>query len=282
VQGRWAQEDLDGGQPAQRSANSHFTLLSSTRKRSAIARVYRGKGDDTPEDLTMLHELLESGVRRDQPRAGWTMASVLAHATLVSIAVALTAGGSGSPAIERISLESLVYTAPRPVAPTPPAPSTRGVASHPSRDLVIPTLQLPAVPLTNWAPASQTQQLVDPSAFGPGISGTIGDPAGVSRTGIHTASSVDRIVVPRADNPTPEYPASLRAASIVGEVLVQFVVDTTGRVDPATITVARTTHAQFGDAVRRWLVRTRYTPAEANGRRVPQLVQQEIGFSLRP
>jgi hypothetical protein len=37
----------------------------------------------------------------------------------------------------------------------------------------------------------------------------------------------------------------------------------------------------FGDAVRKWLLRTRYVPAATNGRRVRQLVQQQVAFTLR-
>jgi hypothetical protein len=54
-----------------------------------------------------------------------------------------------------------------------------------------------------------------------------------------------------------------------------------GKVQPATITVIQATHALFGDAVRHWLLKTRYVPAEFSGRSVSQLVEQRVAFTLR-
>jgi TonB family protein len=100
--------------------------------------------------------------------------------------------------------------------------------------------------------------------------------------GVYTGQLVDRTVVPRSDNGHPAYPSPLRLSGIDGDVLVRFVVDSVGRVEPASITIIQTTHALFGDAVRQWLRRTRYTPAELLGRPVRQLVEQRIAFTLRP
>jgi protein TonB len=102
----------------------------------------------------------------------------------------------------------------------------------------------------------------------------------VTGDNIHTRQTVERAVVARRDNPQPEFPGALRAAGVEGSVLVQFVVDTTGRVESHSISILKATHPQFGDAVRRWLGRTRYSAAEFEGKRVRQLVQQEVGFTL--
>ena len=72
----------------------------------------------------------------------------------------------------------------------------------------------------------------------------------------------------------------LRSASIEGEVLVRFVVDNQGRVEAASIRILETTHSAFADAVRRWLLRSRYAPAEVAGRPVRQLVEQRVSFAL--
>jgi protein TonB len=228
----------------------------------------------------MLHVLLESGAPRHSPRAGWTLASVLTHAALVSTAVALTVRRT-TPDIERVPLPDVIYIAPPsrgPAQTTPREPRAPRIASL--RD--IPPFTVPTVAPFRSTSVIDASVLVDPSAFGPGVSTASGDPEGTPRDGVHTANTVDRFVVPRADNPRPEYPPALRAASLEGDVLVQFVVDSTGRVSPAVITIVRANHEQFADAVRRWLPRTRYAPAQANGRPVAQLVQQQVGFSLRP
>jgi protein TonB len=92
---------------------------------------------------------------------------------------------------------------------------------------------------------------------------------------------VDREVVPHAMNPSPRYPAPLRAARIEGKVIARFVVDTTGRVIMGSVTVDASTHPAFSDAVIEALSRSRFTPAEVRGRKVRQLVSQPFVFVLR-
>ena len=67
---------------------------------------------------------------------------------------------------------------------------------------------------------------------------------------------------------------------VEGSVLVQFVVDTTGHVESSSINFIRATHPLFAQSTRQWLARTRYLPAEIEGRPVRQLVQQEVAFAL--
>jgi protein TonB len=77
------------------------------------------------------------------------------------------------------------------------------------------------------------------------------------------------------------YPDMLRSASVEGEVLAQFVVDTTGRVDMSTFKVLKSTHDLFAQAVKQALQSARYSPAEIGGRKVRQLVQQPFTFALQ-
>jgi TonB family protein len=81
-------------------------------------------------------------------------------------------------------------------------------------------------------------------------------------------------------NPAPRYPDLLRSANIEGEVLAQFVVDTTGRVDMATVKVLKTTHDLFTNSVKQALPDVKFSPALVGGRKVKQLVQMTFPFSL--
>jgi hypothetical protein len=63
---------------------------------------------------------------------------------------------------------------------------------------------------------------------------------------------------------------------------VRFVVDSTGSVEPGSVAIITSTHSLFGEAVRRWLLRTRYVPADVAGHAVRQLVEQRVYFTLRP
>ena len=72
----------------------------------------------------------------------------------------------------------------------------------------------------------------------------------------------------------------LRSANVEGEVLVQFVVDTTGRVERGSIKILKSSHDLFTNSVQSALGGMRFYPAEVGGRKVKQLVQQPFVFNL--
>jgi TonB family protein len=79
---------------------------------------------------------------------------------------------------------------------------------------------------------------------------------------------------------TPVYPEILRQAGVEGEVLVSFVVRETGEVDASSLKVIRSTHDLFAAAVRQALPHMRFTPAESNGRKVSQHVEEPFTFRI--
>lgn len=79
---------------------------------------------------------------------------------------------------------------------------------------------------------------------------------------------------------TPIYPDSLRRARVEGEVDAEFVVDTLGRVDSASVRITRATNSLFGQAVRAALPKMRFAPAEIGGRHVRQFLQQPFTFAI--
>ena len=100
------------------------------------------------------------------------------------------------------------------------------------------------------------------------------------RDGAYTQDVVEKTVWPLRDNPRPRYPAELQRAGIEGSVLVQFVVDSTGRVDAKTLAFPNDAQPGFLRAVKDALLRSRYFPAELAGMRVRQLVQQQFTFVI--
>ena len=79
----------------------------------------------------------------------------------------------------------------------------------------------------------------------------------------------------------PRYPDMLRSANVEGDVVAQFVVDTTGRVDMSTVKILKSTHDLFTNAVRGALQTARFTPAELGNVRVRQLVEMPFPFRLK-
>jgi TonB family protein len=98
---------------------------------------------------------------------------------------------------------------------------------------------------------------------------------------LFTADQVD--VVARPDSGAsvrPAYPDSLYRQHVTGQVLVEFIVDTTGLVVSGSASAISSTHALFTEAVRRALRDARFYPATIGGRKVRQLVLLPVKFEL--
>ena len=227
----------------------------------------------------MMHVLLESSPARAPRRtaAVWTAVSFVTHASLLTAGVILTARVAVDVPTIRPEVAPPVYRAPIPETPVRRAPVT------PNAPVDRPTITLPDIPTVpvvqptlNFNATEIPAPVSAGNIFGsPAVSPAL--PVGE----IALPEQVDRVVVPRASNPRPVYPNALRNAVVEGDVVIRFVVDTTGRVERNSVEVLRASHSLFADAVREWLPRTRYEPATIAGRPVRQLVEQSVGFTLK-
>ena len=103
----------------------------------------------------------------------------------------------------------------------------------------------------------------------------------ISSQAVYTAEQVDTVArMDPAHQPSIVYPQSLRAAHQEGTVLVEFVVDTLGQVEPDRFEVVGSTDPLFTDAVRDAIRGAVFTPAVKDGRRVRQLVRQPFEFRV--
>ncbi|WKW12357.1 TonB family protein [Pseudogemmatithrix spongiicola] len=103
----------------------------------------------------------------------------------------------------------------------------------------------------------------------------------VEREEVFTEDQVDTPARPDPSLPIePMYPDSLFSAGVTGFALAEFVVMADGQVQSSTLDIVTATHPLFGDAVRRALVTARFFPATRQGRRVAQVVQLPIRFTL--
>jgi protein TonB len=112
------------------------------------------------------------------------------------------------------------------------------------------------------------------------MSGTPDAPKVMGPDAVYFEFQVEQPVRPAADSRGPRYPEAEKAARREGEVLAQFVVDTTGQADLASFKVLGSTGEAFATAVREALPSLRFLPAEVGGRKVKQLVQQPFQFAL--
>ena len=79
---------------------------------------------------------------------------------------------------------------------------------------------------------------------------------------------------------TPQYPDSLFAHRVEGEVLAEFVIDTTGEVREGSVGVVAATHPLFAASVERAVLASRFEPARREGRKVPQVMVLPFRFQL--
>ncbi len=236
----------------------------------------------------MLGTLIETRGAR-QRRVGGTLVSIALHTSIIGLAVVMTARATPRPR-PVVPATPLVYVV------TPPAPAPADPAPTPSLPTP-PEVPMPRIPDRMIAPTTvpTTLPTIDPATIvvdqhwydtkpAPPHAGGETPGSGLSSGPVNGAwdvSTVDRAAVPNAGNPLPVYPETMRAAHLEGHVDVQFIVDTTGRAEPASIHVIAATHPLFADAVRDVLRHSRYRPAEVRGHRVRQVVQQRFEFALR-
>lgn len=98
---------------------------------------------------------------------------------------------------------------------------------------------------------------------------------------IYTADRVDEPVQRLEEHPlVAEYPPALYVQRISGSAVVEFVVDTLGRMDESTFNVISATHPAFSESVRSALTKARFSPARLEGRLVPQVVQLPFYFVM--
>ncbi len=78
----------------------------------------------------------------------------------------------------------------------------------------------------------------------------------------------------------PQYPMQLRQARVEGRVLLRFVVDESGRVEPASVGVVSATHSRFEAPARQAMATCRFRPAKFNDRAVRVTVTAPVDFRL--
>jgi TonB family protein len=97
---------------------------------------------------------------------------------------------------------------------------------------------------------------------------------------IYLDTQVDRRATPVRGTLAPRYPRALRSANVEGEVLVQFIVGSSGDAEMDSFKVLRSSHALFAHSVKQAIASMRFHPAEIGDRKVRQLVTQPFSFTL--
>jgi protein TonB len=202
--------------------------------------------------------------------------SLLVHSAVIGGAILATLSARQSTGAAKIDT-AMVYLQPQePQHETPPPP-----------ELQVPlkgfqTLAVPAT-IPTAIPPVDLQEHFDPKDFsGVGVEG--GTATGVTPPSGDQVYSTLQVDQPPARLSAPprerDYPPILRQAGITGRVVLQAVIDTTGRAEPASIEVIQTANPGFNDASKRWMAKALFRPARKNGQAVRVVVTQALDWSL--
>lgn len=236
----------------------------------------------------MFANLIESKPKK-QKRAGGVVFSAVLHAVLITAAVYGTL--QAKDAIEKPKAEKVEFVEmkkkdeppPPKEEPKPPPPDVVVKAPPPKGFQVLTApIKIPDV----LPDIDLSKKVTNEEDFsGKGVAGGIakgvvgGTPQPVSDQP-YFEFQVEKQVAAMPNQPPPRYPDMLRSANVEGEVLAQFVVDTSGRAEMNTFKVLKSSHDLFTNAVKSALSNMHFYPAEVGGRKVKQLVQMPFVFGL--
>ena len=110
------------------------------------------------------------------------------------------------------------------------------------------------------------------------VDSSLSNAAAVLDTSVHRAGEVGKPEI--IWGPPFRYPEDLRRRRIEGRVLIQAIVDTSGRVEPQSVHVLSSASPGFDDSATRWVLAAHFRPAYLKGRPVRALVVIPVDFRI--
>lgn len=223
----------------------------------------------------MFDHLIESNNRPNKKKAfGLGFVSLIGHSVLVLAAVVatLTAGENSDDAIVDTAMVFLNQDEQKKPEEQPPVvevPQLKGFQT-----VVAPT------DIPTDIPPINLQERFDPKDYtGTGVEGGIG-------TGLVPSDQVfmESVVEERPEvlsGPSLVYPDLLRQAGVQGRVLVQAIIDTSGRAEPPSVKIIQSPNPGFDQSAKNYVLRALFRPARVHGRAVRVLVNLPIDFKIK-
>jgi protein TonB len=236
----------------------------------------------------VFENLIESN---HKPKMTWGQQaiSIAIHAGIIFGAIKVTAGVAEG--VKEIVVDTnLVFLKPPEAPPPPPTPPPEDVvvsANPPPQGFQVIT---PPADIPTEIPPVNLNERFDPRDFtGKGVeggiaAGVVGGTGPVPIEGeVFLAAEVDETpsMVP-GSNCVGKFPAVMQSAGIPGKVVMQFVVQTDGRVDPSSVKVMSSTHKAFEEPAKQGITsgECKFSPGKSRGGPVKVLVQQAVSFTI--
>lgn len=206
---------------------------------------------------------------------GTGIASLVVHTVLIGALVYVTAqAGQGDTSV-KVDTAMVYIQQEQQKQPEQPPPPQLDIQLKGFQTVVAPT-DIP----TNIPPVNLNEKF-DPKDFsGVGVEG--GSASGIVPTGGEVLSvDVVQEKPEMLSHPPLVYPELLKQAGIEGNVIVQAIVDTTGRIEPNSVVIKESPNPGFDQAAKNLVLKSLYRPARVYGRAVRVLIQQPINFTLQ-
>ena len=232
-------------------------------------------GYSTPEGI-VFDTLIESGHKsgvKSPMEAGFV--SLAVHGTILAAAIFATMRVGQAALSVRVDT-ALVYVNQPQSPPKPPEPPPPGVVpTFKGFQTVVAPVDIP----TNIPPVN-LQEKFDPRDYsGIGVEGGVATGIMVPSGQVFSENLVEEkpsILVAT----TPVYPEMLRAAGIEGRVVIQAILDTSGRAEPNSIRIVRSPNPLFDKPARDWMLKVLFRPARVRGQAVRVLVEVPIDYRI--
>jgi len=196
--------------------------------------------------------------------------SLVMHAAVILGAIGATLKVARRDAAVRVDTAVVFLEPPGPSAPPPP-------------QLDVPvqgfqTVVVPAVIPTDIPPIN-LQEHFDPRDFsGSGVEGGRASGVAPPQDEVYREEVVDEKPL-LLSAPPPPYPHLLSEAGVQGRVVLQAVVDTTGRLEPGSLKIVQTPNPGFNSPVKQWALKALFRPAMRQGRAVRVYVNLPLDYS---
>ena len=223
----------------------------------------------------MFDNLIESKRKTQKGRFfGVGAVSVTLHTAVIAFAVYATLAAGTSDNKVKIDTTMVFLQQQQQKQPDQPPPPTIDVPLKGFQTVVAITDIPKNIPPVNL------QEHFDPKDFsGSGVEGGLATGVTPSSDQVYSTDVVQE--KPEVlSGPPPQYPELLRQAGISGIVMLQAVVDTSGRVEPNSIKVISSANPGFDQSAKNTLLKTLFRPARVYGHAVRVLIQLPINFTL--
>ena len=201
-------------------------------------------------------------------------ASLAIHSAIIAGVVYATL--HAAPTNDRVSMDTtVVLLAPQQQQkPLDPPPVQLADALKGFQTVAVPA-QIPTD-----IPPVDLQQRFDPKDYsGSGIEGGRANGIVVSGSEVYAEALVEERPE-LLSAPPPIYPQLLKQAGIQGRVILHAIVDTTGRVEPASVRIIKSPSPAFDQPTKDWVLKALFRPARLHGRGVRVFINLPVDYSL--